>query len=112
VTVQDIIWGSRFRIHHGVADRFHAGRIALASDAAALAAALDTAIEHDSAGPLAAYTAVRRPVAQQIVTITNRLTWLATVDRQLRALRNSALAALSPVISRRLAWRLSLLAYR
>jgi 2-polyprenyl-6-methoxyphenol hydroxylase-like FAD-dependent oxidoreductase len=34
VTVQDIVWGSRFRIHHGVADRFHTGRVSLAGDAA------------------------------------------------------------------------------
>jgi 2-polyprenyl-6-methoxyphenol hydroxylase-like FAD-dependent oxidoreductase len=131
VTVHDIIWGSRFRIHHGVADCFHAGRIALAGDAAhdnsplggqgmnagigdaiALGAALDTAIEHDSTGPLEAYGNARRPVAQQIVAVTNALTWLATMDRQLRAARNTVLMALNPIISRRLAWRLSLLAYR
>jgi len=34
------------------------------------------------------------------------------MDRRLRALRNTALAALNPLISRRLAWRLSQLAYR
>jgi hypothetical protein len=33
VIVQDIVWDSRFRIHHGVADRFHTGRVALADDA-------------------------------------------------------------------------------
>jgi 2-polyprenyl-6-methoxyphenol hydroxylase-like FAD-dependent oxidoreductase len=131
VVVHDIIWGSRFRIQHGVADRFHAGRVALAGDAAhdnsplggqgmnagvgdavALAAALDTAIEHDSTGPLAAYSATRRPVAQQIVAVTDWLTWLATMDRQRRGLRNAILATLGPFASRRLAWRLSLLAYR
>jgi 2-polyprenyl-6-methoxyphenol hydroxylase-like FAD-dependent oxidoreductase len=131
VTVHDIIWGSRFRIHHGVASTFQAGRIALAGDAAhdnsplggqgmnagigdaaALGAALDAAIERRSAGPLRAYSAARRPVAQQIVATTNRLTWLATMDQRLRGLRNTTLATLSPFTSRRLAWRLSLLAYR
>jgi 2-polyprenyl-6-methoxyphenol hydroxylase-like FAD-dependent oxidoreductase len=131
VTVHDVIWGSRFRIHHGVADRFCAGRIALAGDAAhdnsplggqgmnagigdavALAGALDRAIENDSPAALEAYSAARRPVAQQIVTVTDRLTRLATMDRQLRALRNTTLAALNPVIGQRLAWRLSQLAYR
>jgi 2-polyprenyl-6-methoxyphenol hydroxylase-like FAD-dependent oxidoreductase len=131
VTVHDVIWGSRFRIHHGVADRFAAGRVALAGDAAhdnsplggqgmnagigdavALAAALDAAIERRSAAPLQAYSDSRQPVAQQIVAITNRLTWLATMDKQLRNLRNAALAMVSPLASRRLAWRLSLLAYR
>jgi 2-polyprenyl-6-methoxyphenol hydroxylase-like FAD-dependent oxidoreductase len=32
--VHDVIWGSRLRIHHGVADRFVAARVALAGDAA------------------------------------------------------------------------------
>ena len=68
---QDIVWGSRFRIHHGVADRFHTGRVALAGDAAhdnnplggqgmnagigdaaSLGAALDAAIERGSPAPL------------------------------------------------------------
>jgi 2-polyprenyl-6-methoxyphenol hydroxylase-like FAD-dependent oxidoreductase len=131
ITVHDVIWGSRFRIHHGVADRFAAGRVALAGDAAhdnsplggqgmnagigdavALGAALDAAIERRSTDPLVAYSAARRPVAQQIVATTNRLTRLATMDKQLRRFRNTTLSALNPLASRRLAWRLSLLAYR
>jgi 2-polyprenyl-6-methoxyphenol hydroxylase-like FAD-dependent oxidoreductase len=32
--IKDIIWGSRFLVQHGVADRFHTRRIALAGDAA------------------------------------------------------------------------------
>ncbi len=129
--VKDVIWGSRFLVQHGVADRFHAGRIALAGDAAhhnsplggqgmnagigdavALGEALDAALEHGSPDPLAAYTAVRRPVAEQVVAITNRLTWLATMDRQVRTLRNTVLAVLNPIVSRRLARRLSMLVYR
>ena len=74
--VKDVIWGSRFLIQHGVADRFHAGRIALAGDAAhhnsplggqgmnagigdaaALGEALDAALKRGSADPLDAYTA-------------------------------------------------------
>ena len=34
ITVTDIAWGSRFRIHHRVADTYRAGRILLAGDAA------------------------------------------------------------------------------
>lgn len=131
VTVHDVIWGSRFRIHHGVADRFATERVGLAGDAAhdnsplggqgmnagigdaiALAAALDAAIEHRSAAPLDAYSNARRPIAQQIVAITNRLTWLATMDKELRRVRNAALSMLNPLTSRRLAWRLSMLTYR
>ncbi len=33
ITVTGISWGSRFRIHHRVADRYRAGRILLAGDA-------------------------------------------------------------------------------
>ncbi len=129
--VHDIVWGSRFRIHHGVADRFHTGRVALVGDAAhdnsplggqgmnagigdaaALGAALDAAIERGSPAPLDAYTATRRPIARQIVSLTNGLTRLATMDRQLRTARNAALATLNPFLSRRLARRLSLLDYR
>lgn len=81
-------------------------------DAVALAGALDAAIERWSAAPLQAYSDSRRPIAQQIVAITNRLTWLATMDKQLRVFRNATLSMLSPVMNRRLAWRLSMLAYR
>lgn len=128
VVVRDVIWGSRFRIHHGVAESFHVGRVALAGDAAhdnsplggqgmnagigdatALAGTLDAALERGSASPLAAYTAARRPVAQRIVTLTNRLTRLATMDRQLRTARNTTLVALNPILSHRLARQLSLL---
>jgi 2-polyprenyl-6-methoxyphenol hydroxylase-like FAD-dependent oxidoreductase len=129
--VMDIIWSSRFLVRHGVAERFHNGRIALAGDAAhqnsplggqgmnagigdavALAAALDTALQHGGTDPLAAYTTAQRAVAEQVVAVTNRLTRLATMDRQVRALRNTVLTMLNPVISRRLARRLSMLVYR
>jgi 2-polyprenyl-6-methoxyphenol hydroxylase-like FAD-dependent oxidoreductase len=129
--IKDIVWGSRFLVQHGVADRFHAGRIALAGDAAhhnsplggqgmnagigdaaALGNALDAALERGSTDPLEAYTAAQRPVAEQVVAITNTLTWLATMDGQLRTLRNITLAMLNPIASRRLARRLSMLVYR
>ena len=38
--VQEVVWGSRFRVHHRVAESYRAGRILLAGDAA-----------HDAAGP-------------------------------------------------------------
>ena len=46
------------------------------------------------------------------MSLTNGLTRLATMDRQLRTARNAALATLNPFLSRRLARRLSLLDYR
>src|ERR1700712_178111 len=34
MTVTDVVWGSRFRVHHRVADAYRSGRILLAGDAA------------------------------------------------------------------------------
>jgi 2-polyprenyl-6-methoxyphenol hydroxylase-like FAD-dependent oxidoreductase len=64
-------------------------------DAVAVGAALDAALEHGAPDPLEAYSAARRPVAEQVVAVTNRLTWLATMDRQARTLRNTVLAMLT-----------------
>ncbi len=80
--------------------------------AVALGAALDAALERDGPGALDAYAAARRPIAQRVVAVTNLLTRLALMDRQLRALRNVVLRALDPVAGPRLAWQLSGLAYR
>ena len=57
---------------------------------------------------------MRRPIAQQVVALADRLTRLATVRPQWRALRNLVLRTLSrvPAFRRNLAWRLSGLVYR
>ena len=131
--VKEVVWGSRFRVHHRVADSYRAGRILLAGDAAhvhspaggqgmntgiqdaiALAEALATAINSGDEEPLNTYGAVRRPIARKVVALADRLTRLATVSRQLRPLRNILLRFLAciPSFRRRLAWRLSGLAYR
>ncbi len=54
-----------------------------------------------------------RPVARQIVSLADRITRLATVDRRLRPVRNLALRLLAtlPAFRRQLAWRLSGLVY-
>jgi len=132
VQVTEVLWGSRFRVHHRVADRYRVGRVLLAGDAAhvhspaggqgmnvgmldamALASALGRALAGDD-GALDAYGAERRPVAQQVVAFADVLTRLATVRPALRGLRNAMLRALSrlPAFRGRLAWRLSGLAYR
>jgi len=130
--VQEVVWGSRFRVHHRVAESYRAGRILLAGDAAhvhspaggqgmnagildaiSLAGALEQALA-GSETSLDAYAAERRPVARQIVALADRLTRLATVRPGLRALRNLAMSVLSclPQVRRRLAWQLSGLIYR
>jgi 2-polyprenyl-6-methoxyphenol hydroxylase-like FAD-dependent oxidoreductase len=130
--VEEVLWGSRFRVHHRVADRYRAGRVLLAGDAAhvhspaggqgmnagildamSLATALTKALD-GSPDALDAYAAERRPVAKQIVAFADILTRLATVRPALRPIRNLLLWTLSrlPFFLRRLARRLSGLSYR
>ena len=132
-TVHEVVWGSRFRLHHRVADSYRAGRILLAGDAAhvhspaggqgmnagitdavALAESLGAVLDGGSPDLLDTYTATRRPVAQQVVSLADRLTRLATINRRLRPVRNLALGLLarSPAFRRQLARRLSGLVYR
>jgi 2-polyprenyl-6-methoxyphenol hydroxylase-like FAD-dependent oxidoreductase len=130
--VREVLWGSRFRVHHRVAAQYRAGRILLAGDAAHVhspaggqgmnagildAISLADALEQALAGnktSLDAYAAQRRPVAHQIVALADRLTRLATVRPGLRALRNLAMSVVSrlPSVRRHLAWQLSGLIYR
>jgi 2-polyprenyl-6-methoxyphenol hydroxylase-like FAD-dependent oxidoreductase len=131
--ITELIWGSRFRIHHRVADRYRAGRLLLAGDAAhvhspaggqgmnlgiqdavALAEALHAALASGSDAALDAYSAARRPIAQTVLTTTGRLTRLATLPRAVRPARNGLmrLAAQIPAVRSRLAWQLSGLVYR
>jgi 2-polyprenyl-6-methoxyphenol hydroxylase-like FAD-dependent oxidoreductase len=130
--VCDVLWGSRFRVHHRVAETYRSGRVLLAGDAAhvhspaggqgmnagildavSLAQALAAALGGDAAA-LDAYGDKRRPIAQQVVTFADRLTRLATVRPRLRLWRNLALSALAwlPPFRSQLAWRLSGLVYR
>jgi 2-polyprenyl-6-methoxyphenol hydroxylase-like FAD-dependent oxidoreductase len=133
MTVTDVLWGSRFRIHHRVADTYRSGRILLAGDAAhvhspaggqgmnlgiqdaiALAEALTLALGGAPDTVLDDYAAARRPIAQQVITLTDRLTRMATLPRALRPFRNTAMgvAGRIPAVRRALAWRLSGLVYR
>jgi 2-polyprenyl-6-methoxyphenol hydroxylase-like FAD-dependent oxidoreductase len=95
--VTDVVWGLRFRIHHRVADTYRVGRLLLAGDAA-----------------LDAYIASRRPIAQEVLTTTGRLTRLATLPTAARPARNGfmRLAAQIPAVRTKLAWQLSGLVYR
>jgi 2-polyprenyl-6-methoxyphenol hydroxylase-like FAD-dependent oxidoreductase len=131
--VKEVVWGSRFRIHHRVVNTYRAARILLAGDAAhvhspaggqgmntgiqdamALAEALAATLTKGDEEPLNAYGEIRRLVAKQVVALADRLTRLATVGRRLRPLRNTLLRSLAcvPAFRRRLAWRLSGLVYR
>jgi len=131
--LRELIWSSRFPVHHRVAERYRAGRILVAGDAAhvhspaggqgmntgiqdgiALAEALATALATGSEAALDAYEAERLPVAKEVVKMADGLTRLATAPRAIRPLRNLLLGALShvPAVRRKLAWRLSGLIFR
>ena len=131
--VSEVLWGSRFLIHHRVADHYRAGRILLAGDAAhvhspaggqgmntgitdavALGDVLGSVLDGGSEDLLDEYGAARQPVARQVVAFTDRITRLAALDRRLRRVRNLVvgLVAKNPIVRRRLAWRLSGLVYR
>ncbi|MDT5162023.1 MAG: hypothetical protein QOC90_2333 [Mycobacterium sp.] len=133
MVVADVIWGSRFRIHHRVADTYRAGRLLLSGDAAhvhspaggqgmnlgiqdgvALADALARVLAGEPESVLDDYSATRRPIAQQVVAMTDRLTRLATLPRAARPVRNAVigLAGRIPAVRRALATQLSGLVYR
>jgi 2-polyprenyl-6-methoxyphenol hydroxylase-like FAD-dependent oxidoreductase len=133
MVVTEVIWGSRFRIHHRVADTYRAGRLLLAGDAAhvhspaggqgmnlgiqdgvALADGLAAVLGGANDSVLDEYSAARRPIAQQVVEMTDRLTRLATLPRAARPIRNVAIgmAGRIPAVQRALAMRLSGLVYR
>jgi 2-polyprenyl-6-methoxyphenol hydroxylase-like FAD-dependent oxidoreductase len=133
MVVTEVIWGSRFRIHHRVADTYRAERLLLTGDAAhvhspaggqgmnlgiqdgvALADALAAVLGGAPDSVLDEYSAARRPIAQQVVEMTDRLTRLATMPRAARPIRNLAIgmAGRIPAVQRALAMRLSGLVYR
>jgi 2-polyprenyl-6-methoxyphenol hydroxylase-like FAD-dependent oxidoreductase len=119
-------WSSRFRIHHRVADRYRAGRLFLAGDAAhvhspAGGQGMNTGIQDGyalgraiAAGELDGYEAARRPVAQRVVTFTDRMTRIATArSTAVRTVRNIALPVLGRLgLRTRLATELAELNYR
>jgi 2-polyprenyl-6-methoxyphenol hydroxylase-like FAD-dependent oxidoreductase len=131
--VTELLWGTRFHIHHRVADSYRAGRLLLAGDAAhvhspaggqgmnlgitdaiALAGALSAVLHGGPEQALDAYSTSQRQRAQQVLKLTGRLTRIATLPRPLRPIRNSAmrLAARVPAVRRQLAFQLSGLVYR
>ena len=132
IAVTDVVWGSRFRVHHRVAETYRRGRILLAGDAAhvhspaggqgmnlgiqdavALADALAAVLAGGPEARLDEYAAARRPIALQVIALTDRLTRLATMPPALRPARNAVLTVVGrlPWVTRALAVRLAGLDY-
>ncbi|MCV7066269.1 FAD-dependent oxidoreductase [Mycolicibacterium farcinogenes] len=126
--VEDVVWGSRFRVHHRVADEFRDRRIVLAGDAAhvhspaggqgmnlgiedavVLGGQLSQILDGAPATLLDEYAATRHRAARGVVSMTSRLTELATASARRRPVRNRVmrLAGKVPAVRRALAWRLS-----
>lgn len=128
VVVDDVVWGSRFRVHHRIADAFRDRRVLLAGDAAHVhspaggqgmnlgiedAVLLGELLSRVLAGEpdhlLEAYAAERRRTAEGVVALAGRLTALATTSPGRRPFRNLAMrmAGKLPPVRHALAMRLS-----
>ncbi|HEY2503662.1 MAG TPA: FAD-dependent oxidoreductase [Mycobacterium sp.] len=133
LVVTELLWGTRFHLHHRVADSYRAGRILLAGDAAhvhspaggqgmnlgitdaiSLANALSEVLGGGSDTALDTYGTAQRRRAEQVLKLTGRLTRIATLPRPLRPIRNSGmrLGARIPAVRRQLALQLSGLSHR
>ncbi|WP_328331573.1 FAD-dependent monooxygenase [Kribbella sp. NBC_00382] len=131
--VTEVVWGSRFRIHERVADRYREGRVVLAGDAAhthspaggqgmnlglrdavVLGDALADALTAGDETKLDEYAKASREEAVRVVALAHRLTRLATAPTALRPARNAGLHFLSrlPAFRRTLAEQLSAVGHR
>ncbi|MGS2619387.1 FAD-dependent oxidoreductase [Micromonospora sp. LZ34] len=114
--VVEVLWSSRFRLHHRIADTFRAGPVLLAGDAGhvhspaggqgmnlGIVDAVDlgtTLADVLAGGPetlLDGYAARRRPMAEAVVGFADRLTRLATLPPYRRLARNLLFRLLSAV---------------
>jgi len=129
-TVQEVTWGSRFRVHHRLAKTYRRGPFVLMGDAAHVhspaggqgmnAGMVDAIVLGDALVEMVRerapdsllddYAAIRRPAAREVLVLASRLTGMATVrSAPLRLLRNLLLRLLDrlPPFKRKLAMSLS-----
>lgn len=138
-TVKEIIWSSRFHVHHRLAQRFVEGRLILAGDAAhvhspaggqgmntgiqdalVLSAALSEVLDPYAgslrkARALNRYDTGRRRVAAHVVALTDRMTRAALLRAPFaRSLRNTIISLVGsvPMLRKRIAFEISELANR
>lgn len=131
--VTEMVWGSRFRIHERVADRYRSGRIVLAGDSAhthspaggqgmnlglrdavTLGDALSAALRDGREDQLDEYATASRAEALRVVALAHRLTRLATAPHVVRPARNLVLRMLArlPRVRRGLAEQLAAIGHR
>ncbi|MRH92974.1 NAD(P)-binding protein [Nocardia sp. SYP-A9097] len=128
VKVHEVLWSSRFRVHHRLADHYRAGRVFLAGDAAHVhspaggqgmntgiqdATLLGTLLARTAQGEpdlLDTYETTRRPVALGVVTFTDRITRMSTLrPAPARFLRNLLISTATriPKVRRAIAYRIA-----
>ena len=115
--VHDVAWSSRFRIHHRIARTARSGRIVLCGDAAhvhspaggqgmntgiqdamSLAPLLATVLRGGDEALLDRWAGERHRIAADVVSMTDRMTRMATLTSPLaQSLRNAAVALLGHV---------------
>jgi 2-polyprenyl-6-methoxyphenol hydroxylase-like FAD-dependent oxidoreductase len=126
--VEEVVWGSRFRVHHRIADSFRDRALLLAGDAGHVhspaggqgmnlgiedAVLLGECLARVLAGEpdrlLDEYAINRRRAAERVVRLAGRLTELATASPRRRPIRNLVmrLAGKAPAVRHALAMQLS-----
>lgn len=126
--VEEVAWSSRFRVHHRLATHYRRGGVLLAGDAAhvhspaggqgmntgiqdaaVLGGLLADVLEGADPALLDTYETRRRPVAREVVRLTDRMTRAATLRGPAARARNLGLDALGrvPRIRRAVAMNLS-----
>lgn len=127
VEVEQVAWSGRFRVSHRLAAAYRVGRVFLLGDAAhvhspaggqgmnlGIRDALVLADLIASGADLDDYERRRRPLAQRVISATDRMTRAATVrGGPQRLARNALVGGLTsiPAVQRRLTMELSGLAY-
>jgi 2-polyprenyl-6-methoxyphenol hydroxylase-like FAD-dependent oxidoreductase len=117
IAIHRIVWASRFHLEHRVAKVLRQGRILLAGDAAhvhspaggqgmntgiqdaiALASALQETLQHGNDAALDMWQEKRLEIAHSVVTLTDRMTRMATASSYgVKLLRNAVLSIVGQI---------------